>query len=144
MFAILVVRYTAVTRYEFSSLFAEAWYAAMTANNIQTGFKISGVFPFNKYPFDLPTEKYRSFNPEEVVKESKLKYIHCTVLYHVAEGIYQMIVTSQMKQQSRKPVGEDPILPTGYIQVFDSVYDDITSDTANQICSIVWSQKRVL
>ena len=116
----------------------------MTANNIQAGFKISVVFPFNKHPFDLPTEKYRSFNPEEVVKESKLKYIHCTVLRHVAEGIYQMIVISQMKQQSRKPVGEDPILPTGYIQVFDSVYDDITSDKANKICSIVWSQKRVL
>ena len=27
--------------------------------------------------------------------------------------------------------------------MFDSVYDDITSDTANQICSIVWSQKSV-
>ena len=52
----------AVTRYEFSSLFAEAWYAAMTAKNIQAGFKISGVFPFNKHTFDLPTEKYRSFN----------------------------------------------------------------------------------
>ena len=54
-----------------------------------------------------------------------------------------MIVISQMKQQSRKPVGEDPILPTGYIQVFDSVYDGITSDTVNQICSIVWSQKSI-
>ena len=40
----------------------------MTANNIQAGFKINGVFPFNKHAFDLPTEKCRSFNPEEVVK----------------------------------------------------------------------------
>ena len=65
----------AVTRYDFSSPFAEAWYATMTAKNIQVGFKISGVFPFNKHPFELPAEKYRSFNPEEVVKKSKLKYI---------------------------------------------------------------------
>ena len=67
----------AVTRYEFSLLFAETWYAAITAKNIQAGFKISGVFPFNKHPFDLPTEKYRSFNPEEVVRV-KIK-VHPTV-----------------------------------------------------------------
>ena len=36
------------------------------------------------------------------------------------------------------------LLTTGHIQVFDSVNDDITSDTVNQICSIVRSQKRVL
>ena len=65
----------AVTRYEFSSLFAEAWYSAMTAKNIHAGFKISGVFPFNRHPFDLPEEKYKSFNPEEVAKKSKLRYI---------------------------------------------------------------------
>ena len=34
------------------------------------------------------------------------------------------------------------LLTTGHIQVFDSVYDDITSDTVNQICSIVRSQKK--
>ena len=35
-----------VTRYEFSSLFAEAWYVAMITKNIQAGFKMSGMFPF--------------------------------------------------------------------------------------------------
>ena len=70
-----------VTRYEFSSLFAEAWYSAMTAKNIQAGFKISGVFPFNRHPFDLPEEKYKSFKPEEVVKKSKLR---CIPLYSPA------------------------------------------------------------
>ena len=28
--------------------------------------------------------------------------------------------------------------------MFDSVYDNITSDTVNQICSIVWSQKSIM
>jgi len=65
----------AVMRYEFSALFAEAWYSAMTAKNIQAGFKISGIFPFNRHPFDLPEEKCKSFKPEDVVKKSKLKYI---------------------------------------------------------------------
>ena len=31
---------------------------------------------------------------------------------------------------------------TGHIQVFDSVHDNISSDTVNQICSIVCSQKK--
>ena len=34
------------------------------------------------------------------------------------------------------------ILITGHIQVFDSLYNDISSDTVNQICSIVRSQKK--
>ena len=65
----------AVTQYEFSLLFAEAWYAAMTAKNIQAEFKVTGMFPFNRHPFDLPNEKYKSFRPKEVVRKSKLKYI---------------------------------------------------------------------
>ena len=111
----------AVTRYEFSSLFAEAWYAAMTAKNIQAGFKVTGVFPFNRHPFDLPNEKYKSFKPEEVVRKSKLKYIHCTVLHHVAEGIYQMtvIMIYYMKQNLRihgqRLVAEGPFQSHHYV-----------------------------
>ena len=111
----------AVTRYDFSSPFAEAWYATMTAKNIQAGFKISGVFPFNKHehPFELPTEKYRSFNPEEVVKKSKLKYIPLYSPTPCRRRHNQMIVIYQMKQQSRihvhRPVGEDPIQSHRYM-----------------------------
>ena len=36
----------AVTRCEFSALFAEAWYSAMTPKNIHGGFKSCRVFPF--------------------------------------------------------------------------------------------------
>ena len=56
----------------------------MTAKNIQAGFKISGVFPFNRHPFDLPEEKYKSFKPDEVVKKSKLRYIplYSPALHH--------------------------------------------------------------
>ena len=33
------------------------------------------MFLFNRHPFDLPNEKYKSFKPEKVVRKSKLKYI---------------------------------------------------------------------
>ena len=58
----------AVTRYEFSALFAEAWYSAMTPKNFHGGFKSCGVFPFNRYAIDLPSEQQTSFKPEADVQ----------------------------------------------------------------------------
>ena len=66
----------AVTRYEFSSLFADVWYSVMIPKNIHSGFKVCGVFPFNRDTVALPSEQHKaSFKPETVLKKSKLKYI---------------------------------------------------------------------
>ena len=37
-----------ITRYDFSELFAKAWFESMTALNIIAGFRICGVCPFDK------------------------------------------------------------------------------------------------
>ena len=37
-----------VTIYDFNTVFKDAWYNALTANNILAGFRITGVFPFNR------------------------------------------------------------------------------------------------
>ena len=37
-----------VSRYDFSTLFAETWFKAMTMKNITAGFRVTGIFPFNK------------------------------------------------------------------------------------------------
>ena len=37
-----------ITHFDFSSLFADAWKLAMTPRNISSGFKIAGVYPFNR------------------------------------------------------------------------------------------------
>ena len=66
----------AVTRYEFSALFADAWYSSMIPKNIHGGFKTCGVFPFNRHAVVLPLEEHcQAFKPEEVLKKSKLKYV---------------------------------------------------------------------
>ncbi len=36
------------SRYDFSSLFSESWYAAMSAKNVAAGFRFCGVYPLNK------------------------------------------------------------------------------------------------
>ena len=38
-----------VTRYQFSSIFRKAWLKAMTPSNIMGGFKLSGLYPLNRY-----------------------------------------------------------------------------------------------
>ena len=65
----------AVTRYEFSALFADAWYSSMIPKNIHGRFKTCGVFPFSRHAVHLPLEEHASFKPEEVVNKFKLKYI---------------------------------------------------------------------
>ena len=49
-----------VHRYVFSRLFAEAWFDAMTAKNIISGFRITGLFPVDRNAIVLPGEKRKS------------------------------------------------------------------------------------
>ena len=37
-----------ITRYDFSSLFAEAWRLAMTQKNVCSGFEVCGIYPFSR------------------------------------------------------------------------------------------------
>ena len=46
-----------VTQYDFSQLFAETWFKAMTMKNSTAGFKTTGVFPFNKQAVKLLEDK---------------------------------------------------------------------------------------
>jgi len=66
-----------ITRYDFCGLLSEAWYQAMTPRNISAGFKVCGVFPFNRDVVldKLPKEEFTSFNPESVAQSSGLAYI---------------------------------------------------------------------
>ena len=65
-----------VGMYEFSRLFAEAWYNSMTIKNITSGFKVTGVFPVDRYAIKLPEDTIRpAFNPEALAMKSGLAYI---------------------------------------------------------------------
>ena len=64
-----------ITRYEFSSLFAKAWSNAMTLGNIAAGFRVTGVYPFNRNAIRLPSEEPSKFDPEALAKSTGIKYI---------------------------------------------------------------------
>ena len=46
----------AVTKYDFSALFSEAWYKAMSIKNITAGFRTTGVCPFDSNAIKLVKE----------------------------------------------------------------------------------------
>jgi hypothetical protein len=67
-----------VTRFEFSRLFSEVWYEAMSAKNIVASFKTTGVCPFNRQALKVPgmdREGFTSFQPESLAEKTGLKYI---------------------------------------------------------------------
>ena len=43
-----------ITRYDFSRLFSEAWSKSMTVKNVMSGFKTTGICPFNKSAIVVP------------------------------------------------------------------------------------------
>ena len=63
-----------VTIYDFSGVFSEAWSKAMSINNVTAGFKVAGVFPFNRNAVKLQSEKFKKFNPQPLSETSGIKY----------------------------------------------------------------------
>ena len=63
-----------VTLYDFSDLFVGAWEKAMTLKTITNGFKVTGIYPFNRNAI-IESGKYKLFNPTSLVVESGLAYI---------------------------------------------------------------------
>jgi len=66
----------AVNHYDFNSLFPQAWIntISMSMNNVMSGFRVYGVYLFNRKPLVLPEEQYTSFNSEALPQISGLKY----------------------------------------------------------------------
>ena len=64
-----------ISRYDFSKLFSSAWFSAMTMTNIIGGFKVTGICPFNREVFQLPGERFSSFEQQTLEEQTGLAYI---------------------------------------------------------------------
>ena len=64
-----------VSRFEFSKLFAEAWYKAMTTPNIMSSFQITGVCPFNRSAIKLPSADVSISETQSLAQRNGLGYI---------------------------------------------------------------------
>ena len=125
-----------VTRYEFSQLFSKAWFQAMTAKNIVSSFKATGVCPFNRHIFgDGRTEesnKYTSFKPQNLAMKTGLAYIP---LYSPSRGdaVHRPHMTSTPQSslyQSPGSLSDSEICSTSKSAQFhlEKSFDDLSRD----------------
>ena len=63
-----------VTRIQFSLLFNRAWKEAITMDNLVSGFRFCGVYPFNR-DAQRPKSPSENFNPSSLAEKTGLKYI---------------------------------------------------------------------
>ena len=70
-----------VSRYDFSALFAEAWRRAMTQKNVTGGFKVTGIYPFNRNA--LKVDHHGKQESQSLLQEMGLAYIP---MYSTDEG----------------------------------------------------------
>lgn len=66
-----------VSRFDFSTLFADAWKEAMSQKNILAGFKTTGICPFNRAKIQTIAAEFASpgFKPESLPQRTGLAYI---------------------------------------------------------------------
>ena len=106
-----------ITKFNFSSLFSEAWYAAVTPINIMVGFRKAGVYPFDPEAVTLSTPAAGPFpetSPELVLSNHPVSE---TTLGNSASGTTESAVgdpcTSETSigdpQMSTTAVG-DPLI----------------------------------
>ena len=65
-----------ITRFQFSTIFARAWMRSMSMKNITSGFKTTGIYPFNPRALQPEVEKVSPlFNPASLCEKTGINYI---------------------------------------------------------------------
>ena len=64
-----------VNRYNFTEIFAKAWRKVMTPSNIASGFRATGVCPFNRSAIKIPGIGDATEEPSALLKTTRLAFI---------------------------------------------------------------------
>lgn len=83
-----------ITRYDFSSLFSQAWIESMTPKNILAGFRVTGVHPLNRKAFDGDHQK------ASLAEKTGLRYIP---LYTPSKSVLQNEVDGLASEEHPHP-----------------------------------------
>lgn len=63
-----------ITCFQFSQLFSRSWFRGMTLTNVITGFRVTGVFPFDQYAL-WPQDPAEVKQKESLAERTGLKFI---------------------------------------------------------------------
>ena len=64
-----------VSRYDFSNLFCETWGNAMTIKTVTSGFRVTGVYPFDRKAITFPETGYKAFKPDRLPNSHGIAYL---------------------------------------------------------------------
>ena len=102
----------AVTRYDFSKLLSDAWNQAMTLKNIISGFKTTGICPYNRNAV-IPEEKVSKFQP---AASTGIKFI--PILSATIESPSPRVNVSSAPGRATQQSGE--LSPSDFVEDLDS------------------------
>ena len=94
-----------ISKYNFSSIFSEAWIQSMTPKNVLAGFRTTGVYPLNRDAIKLPGDDVTS----NLCEKTGLPYIP---LY------------TPVKRRLSDGVAESPKFSQSELLKFEQYYDD--------------------
>ena len=96
-----------VTIYDFSAILSEAWGMSMSAKNITSGFKVTGVYPVDRYAVQLPGRN-PVFKSTSLAEKSGLAYIP---LYSPAPTQYRTRTTMIDKNTTLESYSQSHLYP---------------------------------
>ena len=107
-----------LSRYSFSKVFSQAWTKAMTIRNIVSGFKVTGVYPVDRYALVLPEE-----SRESLATSSGLAFI--PLLSHAKPRLHGVTQRDDVLTFSQKE-----------LQLFETRYENGYDLPVFRVCSI--------
>ena len=79
----------------FMSLFSSAWLKAMHPSNIISGFRSTGVFPFDRTAIHVPGLEKENKDTDSLAISSGLAYIPLYIVQHLSDVRLRKMINSQ-------------------------------------------------
>lgn len=89
-----------ITEYDFMSVFSKAWYRTMTMPTIMSGFRITGVYPFNRNAIQVVDTTPAMKNSKSLAEKNGLAFIP---LYSPARSKKSMPVELEHSSHEASP-----------------------------------------
>ena len=116
-----------VTIYNFSELFSQAWYQAMIPRTVMSGFRATGVYPFNRRAISIPGVEESTGTPTaKLAYQQGIKYLPFHSPHHVK--LSQVLQSSEELCSSGQPQSQQTFKKMNFTEeenrLFEKRYEE--------------------
>ena len=116
-----------VTIYNFSELFSQAWYQAMIPRTVMSGFRATGVYPFNRRAISIPGVEESTGTPTaKLAYQQGIKYLPFHSPHHVK--LSQVLQSSEELRSSGQPQSQQTFKKMNFTEeenrLFEKRYEE--------------------